>query len=107
HIPLGELRRADVRGALIRMQADGLSKAVSRNALVALSSCLTAAVDDGVLNDNPARRAGRRIFRKPPEGAARARAIPLEHHARLLAAVPGIAPELADLFFVLSGTGAR
>jgi integrase len=54
--PLASIQPADVRSWVARLKAAGYSSATIRKAAQLLSACLEAAVDDGLIVRNPARR---------------------------------------------------
>jgi integrase len=61
--PVSSIRRADCRELIARCRAKGLRVATVRNALRALSTVLSQAVEDDLLMANPALRLGRYLRR--------------------------------------------
>jgi integrase len=105
HRPLRGLSRLEVRGWLVDCLGRGMPPLAVRAALVALSTVLTSAGDDGLVSENAAHGAARRLgLRYQPD---RRVALTAEQARRFFAAAEAIATRFADLFVLLSRTGCR
>lgn len=103
---LAALTRPEIRSVWQAMLTDGRGPSVVRNAAIALSACLSAAVDDGLLEHNPAHGSLRRVIRTTRTDAVQ-RAMPAPHLARFTAAVDVVVPQCRDLFYVMIFAGLR
>ena len=105
HRPLRSLSRLEVRAWLVDLLAQGKPPLAVLAALVALSTVLTSAVDDGIVSENAAHGAGRRLgLRYRPDHR---RVLTGEESARFVAAAEAVASRFADFFVRLHRTGLR
>lgn len=105
-VRLTALRRREIRFALKGMLQNGHGPSVVRNSWIALASCLNAAVEDDLLNANPAHGAARGLF-PPIRNDGDAKALTRERAMAALRAVEDHDPALADFFWTKAGTGLR
>jgi integrase len=106
-VPLRDLRRVQVRHALEALREEGLAKRTVQHVQTALTLCLEGAIQDGLVEHNVARGAGRRIFPPHRRGWGRRRAMTREQLAQFLRVAPVATSHLADLFETLAGAGLR
>jgi integrase len=108
-IKVRKLHRSQIKTLLAEKKATGLAVDTVRLIHATLRAMLNAAVDDGVIQANPAAGLGRsmRLARSRAEREENIRAMDREHLARFLAAVEAKTPRYYPLFFVMARTGLR
>lgn len=103
---LEDLTRGRIRALLLARAQGGATNDVLRHIFVPLQSCLQSAVDEGLLDDNPARGAARKLIRfSITRGGVRS--MSREQLQTFLATAPVVVPHFADLFTLLAHTGLR
>lgn len=102
--PVPALTWHEIRALLKRLLAEGKGPSVVRNAQIALASCLTVALEEGTIAQNPARGTLRRLIRSRPQPGVE-RSLSRAEVDRFLAACRLIAPDMADLFWTLAYSG--
>lgn len=102
--PVAALTWHEVRALLKQLLADGKGASVVRNAQIALASCLTMALEEGTIDQNPARGTLRRLIRSRPHPGLE-RSLSRIEVGRFLAACRLIAPDMVDLFWTLAYAG--
>jgi integrase len=108
-IRVRKLHRSQIKTLLAEKKAAGLAVDTVRLIHGTLRAMLNAAVEDAVIQTNPAAGLGRsmRLTRSKADRQENIRAMDREHLARFLAAVEAKTPRYYPLFFVMSRTGMR
>lgn len=108
HVPLVDLRKADIRAHFARLTNSGMARNSVRNVLVPLRGLLNLAVDDGLISSNPAIWARQGRARARTEGEA-AKVVPYssEELDAILAVADEHEPDYATLFHTLARSGLR
>lgn len=101
---LSEITRADVRTLLLAKQAD-LAPATVENIKALISGLFTHAVEEEIIDSNPALRLGRII--KKHDRRAHVRPLTTEEASRFLSAARGHAPDHYPLLLCAFRTGMR
>ena len=101
--PLKGLTRPRIRRLLVSLLEAGNAPMMVRCIHVALSAVLTMAEDDGLLTENPAHGAGKRLWTRK----SLPRAIPLTAIDALVARALEVAPRFGALFLLQARTGLR
>jgi integrase len=104
--PLRELTQQEIRQFLVAELSAGRGRAYTQRVLYVLSSMCNAAIDAGLLDNNPAHGAGRRLFRRLGESGPR-KAFTQAERDLLLSRADVEAPQLADYYYTLSRSGLR
>ena len=101
-----EIRREDVKTFLADLSDDQThSRNTIRLIITALRAVLTAAVEDQIIESNPASKAGK--FNKKEKGKAKAQAMTAEEALKFLSACEEMCPEYHAFFFTALRAGLR
>lgn len=103
--PLDAVTRQDVRSVLERMLRAGHSPFMARMVQTTISSLLASAMEDGLVKDNAAHGAGKRLGLR--RGVREAGAMRADQLARFLAAAAEVAPPYVPLFVLLARSAMR
>jgi integrase len=112
-VPMQRLHRSQIRDFLAaKLAIDGpnsLTKNTVRNIHATLRAMLRAAVDDGLLTNNPAEKLGRQLRLVTPKMTRQEniKAMTREQRQCFLAQAQQDSPHLYPLFATLAGTGMR
>lgn len=102
---LAQLTRAELRSCFAELAASGLARNTIKNCLIPLRACLTHAVEDGLLEQNPATGLGRRTRAQTEREAKRVDSYSREELAAILG---GVMPQDDRVFFrLLAQSGLR
>lgn len=103
---LDELKRQDVKALIAEMVSKGLSRSTIRNAVSVLRGILSQAMEDGLVESNPALNLGR-FTRAAEVPKVKGVAITSEEIERFLNAAQEVCPEYYPLFLVAVRAGLR
>jgi integrase len=110
------ITRDQIRGRVAELLAHGnlnakaprgLRAGTTKAVLIPLRSCLSAAVEDGLLPANPAMRIGRAIKTGTPEEGGRSHALTADELELVLSQAEADIPEAYPLLLTLARTGMR
>ena len=108
NVPLGELKRRQVKDFFATKAAEGLSHGTLKNVWVPLCAMLNGAVEDELILGNPAARLWRRRrARTEQEARKRPTALSADELAAVLRAADEHSPDHADAIYTLAWTGLR
>jgi len=107
HVPLGELRRAQVKEFFADKAAQGLSRGTLKNIAIPLSAMLNAAVEEERIPGNPAARLWRRQRGRTEDEARKVKVLSASELAQALQTADEHSPEHSDIIFTLAWTGLR
>jgi len=103
--PLDRVTREQVKQFIATLASGKLSRNTLRNTLCTIRVILNQAIEDGLIDKNPAARLGR--FTKSEKPEFQATALTLEECSRFLAAAEEICPEYHRLFLTALRAGLR
>jgi integrase len=115
-VPVSAITRDQIRGRVAELLAHGnlnakaprgLRAGTTKAVLIPLRSCLSAAVEDGLLPANPAMRIGRAIKTGAPEEGGLSHALTADELELVLARAEADMPEAYPLLLTLARTGMR
>jgi integrase len=106
-VPLGALKRTQVKEFFATKAAEGLARGTLRNIAVPLSAMLNAAVEDERIPGNPAARLWRHQRGRTEREARKVTALSAAELGRVLQAAKEHHPEHNDMIHVLAWTGLR
>ena len=102
---VSSITRAEIKAMLAKLSKKKLARNTIRLALASIRGVLTSAVEDGLLQSNPAARLGR--FTTSEKGQREAQAMEPEEVERFLSATRDYCPEYYPLFLVALRSGLR
>ncbi len=105
--PIETINRLDIKKYLMDKLNKGLSDSRVKHIKVAMSRVFNLALDDGVIQVNPARNLGKLIGKKKPKTVKDIDPLTREELSLLLSTIQDKFPEYYPLTLVLSRTGMR
>ena len=104
-LPLNQITRSEVKDFLSNLTKVGLSRNTLRNTLCTFRAILNQAIEDGLIDRNPAARLGR--FAKSEKPQFQATALTHQESETFLASTRELCPEYFALFLTALRTGLR
>ena len=105
-VRVSEIRRNDIKEFIGQLLAKGMTRSTIRNAISILRSILNQAIEDGLIESNPAANLGR-FTRAARSSCVKGVALTPEEVQKFLAASEEVCPEYAALFLVAVRAGLR